>query len=141
MTKSHNMPTVRVKSDINLGLQEILDGISELETRDLERFMDQVGRLLARRKASAFSGRETELLLKINQGLPQTTWDRYRDLSDKQTSETLSEKEYQELLAISDRMEEQDVKRLASLIELARLRSVPLDTLMQQLGINPSADV
>lgn len=135
------MPTVRVKSDINLGLQEILDGISELETGDLERFMDQIGKLLARRKAPSFSGREAELLLKINQGLPQKTWDRYRELSDKQTSETLSEKEYQELLAISDQMEEQDAKRLASLIELARLRSVPLDTLMQQLGINPSGDV
>ena len=75
ITKNHGMPTVRVKSDINLGLQEILTGISELETQDLERFMDQVGKLLTRRKAVGFSGYEAELLLKINQGLPQKTQD------------------------------------------------------------------
>ena len=63
------MPTVQVKSNVELGLDEILTGISQLDTPDLEQFLEQVSRLLARRKAQSLSKREAELLLRINQGV------------------------------------------------------------------------
>lgn len=134
------MPTIRVKSHINLSLEEIFDGISQLENKELERFMDQIGRLLAQRKAPSFSQREAELMLSINQGLPQKTLNRYATLSEKMRAETLTEKEHQELIAISEQFEALDAKRLESLIELSRLRSIPLDSLMKDLGLNVDAD-
>ena len=49
------MPTVQVKSNVELGLDEILTGISQLDTPDLEQFLEQVSRLLARRKAQSLA--------------------------------------------------------------------------------------
>lgn len=135
------MPTVKVNSQVNLSVEEILNGISQLGNKELELFLNQVGNLLARRKAPNFSKREAELLIEINQGIAQKTLDRYKMLSDKMAAETLTEQEHQELLAISNQLEEQDAKRLELLIELARLRSVSLDTLMEDLGLTVSEDV
>lgn len=135
------MAKVRVKSHISLSLDEILDGISQLGNSELEHFMGQIGNLIAQRKAPSFSKREAELLLKINKGIPKEKLARYNILSDKFLDKNLTEQEHQELLRISNQMEERDAERVKELLELANLRSVSLDSLMQELGLSVSEDV
>jgi len=134
------MPTVKVKSHINLSLEEILDGISQLDNSELERFMGQIGNLLAKRKAPSFSKHEAELLLKINQGLPLEILDTYKELSDKLVANIITDTEHQALLGITNKIEELDAERVKNLFELANLRSISLDSLMLELGLVVSED-
>jgi hypothetical protein len=56
-------------------------------------------------------------------------------LIEKRDNLTLSETEQTELIRISDQIEEANAERLTHLIELANLRNVDLDDLMETLGL------
>jgi hypothetical protein len=124
------MTTVQVTSEINLDLDKVLDGVSKLETPELERFLSEVGTLLARRKAPHLPQREAELLQAINHGLPADLQQRYNELSAKLQAETITPPEHQELLGLIDQIEQTDAARMQHLIELAQLRHVSLDGLL-----------
>ncbi len=83
------------------------------------------------------SDTESELLMKINEGVPDTVQRRYDELIAKRRKESLTPEEYSELLELTDQMELLDARRLASLAELARIRNKPLTLLMNELGIGP----
>jgi hypothetical protein len=91
--------------------------------------------LQARRRAASLSAAETDLLQQINQGLPSTLRSRYTELNAKLHDETISPAEHEELLQLTDQIEQADAERLQHLIALAELRQVSVDTLMDQLGI------
>lgn len=84
---------------------------------------------------------EDKLLQKINLGISSNTWKRYYVLIEKRDNYSLTETEYVEINAISDKMEEVNAERITYLIKLAELRKVSLDTVMEQLQIQkPSYD-
>jgi hypothetical protein len=131
------MPKVQVVSEMNL--DQVLNGVAQLDTETLEEFLQQVSHLLARRKAPSVPQREVELLQQISHSLPPATQARYRELNAKLHDEVITEAEHQEFLRLVDRVELADAKRLQHLIELAQLRGVSLDTLMEQLGLRVPA--
>lgn len=132
------MASIPLNSKIQLDLQSIIDGISNLETRDLESFAKAVNQILAHRKAPALSERETKLLLNINQGLPSDLQEKYLELIEKSEKETLSEQEILKYQELASKAETIDVLRLQSLVELAQLRNISLEELLDQLNINLS---
>lgn len=79
--------------------------------------------------------RESELLRKINLGLPQESWQRYHELLKKRRAETLTANEQAELIAFSDQIEIANARRMEYLVTLAQLRQTPLDVLMTNLGL------
>ena len=129
------MSTVQIISEVNIDLDKILDGMAQLDLSELERFAFHVNSLIARRKAPSLPKRETELLQQINRGLPVTVRVRYAVLNEKLLDKTLTAAEHQELSALVDQIEQSDAERLKHLIELAQLRNLSLDELMEQLGI------
>jgi hypothetical protein len=78
--------------------------------------------------------REAILLQKVNQSLPVATQQRFDDLNEKRRDETLTDEEHQELLALIEQIEENDVERVKDLGQLAQWRNVSLSVLMKQLG-------
>jgi hypothetical protein len=78
---------------------------------------------------------QSRLLEEINRGLTQTQWSRYYALVAKRQADSLSEDEYAELTAASNRIEELNTRRMECLAELARLRNITLPELLGQLGI------
>jgi len=126
------MPEVQVTSKINIDLNEVLTGVAQLDTPDLEDFLSKVSLLLAQRKAPSLPKWEAELLQKINQGLPATVQQRYDDLASKLRAETITPAEHQELLALIDQIELADAERMQHFIELAQLRNMSVDQLMDQ---------
>jgi post-segregation antitoxin (ccd killing protein) len=80
---------------------------------------------------------ETELLARINRGFSGTFWNRYRRLNSRRRAETLTRKEQQELIGLSDQLEAWRVERLRYLNQLARLRQISVDALIKQLGLSP----
>ena len=77
---------------------------------------------------------ETHLLQIINRRLPPDEQKRYVELSDKLELEELIEAEHQELLALIQRIEDQNVKRAEAMIELARLRGAPPATVFHEFA-------
>jgi hypothetical protein len=127
---------IRITPQIDLAIDDILLGISDLDTPDLEQFLQKVGRLVARRKSPSVPERETVLLQAINQSLDVDLQNRFKLLLTKQNKNAISEFEHQELLKLIDKIELQYAQRLEYLIELAHLRGVSLDVLMKQLKLN-----
>ena len=64
------MTSVQVTSQINIDLDQLLAGVAQLETPDLERFTEKVTQLLAQRKVSSLPAQETELLQQIKASPP-----------------------------------------------------------------------
>ena len=87
--------------------------------------------------ATHLSQEEAALLQKINQGMPEATWQEYHDLIARRRAETLLPEEHARLIALSDRIEATHAERIACVAELARWRQVPLKALMGQLGVKP----
>lgn len=63
------MPRVELQPTIEIDLEDILQGIAQLEIGELEKFTDRVMDLRASRRAPRLSKQESDLLQKINQGL------------------------------------------------------------------------
>ena len=84
---------------------------------------------------------EAELLQKINQGLPAELGQRYSVLIEKRDAEELTPDEHEELLTLTEQIEQLEAQRVAFLVELARLRNTTITELIQQLGIRPSVYV
>ena len=129
------MLKVQVTSQIEIDLNDVLKSVAQLEPNELEQVVNQFIALQARRRATSLSTAETDLLQRINQGLPPTIRSRYKELNAKLHEEMITPAEHEELLQLSDQIEQGDAERLRHLIALAQLRQVSVDTLMDQLGI------
>jgi deferrochelatase/peroxidase EfeB len=84
---------------------------------------------------------EADLLQQINIGFSAQTWEQYHTLIAKRRAETLSPEEHDQLIQLSNRLENLNVARIQALIQLANLRNQTLEDLMQNLGINPDPEV
>lgn len=128
------MTAVQVK--VQLTTSELLEATNQLNTHELGEFVEQITHLYAHRKAPSLSPKETELLLKINQGIPATTQKPYTRLRKRLEAEEITPEEQEELIRLSDQIESQNVERLQALIELAQLRNMSVKEMMKQLGIS-----
>lgn len=129
------MPKLQLTSQIELELDEILNSVSLLDTATLEQFTEKVLALRAKLYAPSLRASESKLLQKINLGVPVAVRERFNHLNEKLHDEAITPEEHQELLQLIEQIEMADVARLRAMVELARLRNVSVDTLMQQLGI------
>jgi hypothetical protein len=129
----NEMATLQITSQVST--DELLHSVASLPAAELEQFVARVLALRARLKAPSIPEQEAKLLSRINAGLPAPQQQRFAELDQKRQDETLTANEHQELLALNDQMEQQNVERMQNLSKLAQLRQVPLTTLMQDLGI------
>jgi hypothetical protein len=82
------------------------------------------------------------LLGKINQTvLAKEKIERYQILVIKLETETISDVEYTEFMALTDLEEQIRLERMTYLLELAQLHSITLPQLMTNLGLNRRTNV
>jgi hypothetical protein len=89
----------------------------------------------ARRVAPVAPARESELLERINAGLPEPRARRLEVLNALREAESLTGEEYEELLGLVDEAERLAVRRAEALAELAHTRGTTLPALMRDLGL------
>ncbi len=111
--------------------------VAELSLQELDSLMLQIKKMQYKHFPMILPKEESELLKKINAGLPAEIHQRYRTLRVKRQKETLTETEHKELISITETIEEFDVQCLQWLIQLAKLRNITLDQLTKQLGLTP----
>lgn len=131
------MAVIEIKPDTRLDMEEVLYGVSKLDTPDLDAFVEKVLALRANRIVPGLSFKEAELLKKINKSLPHKTALRLQTLDEKRRSETLSETETEELISITEELEQLNIERVQNLGILAGIKGIPVRKLMKQLGIQP----
>lgn len=78
---------------------------------------------------------ETTLLEQIATGLSTSEWRHYHELQEKRCAESLTSIENRDLIALSDRIEALNVRRMAALSALAQRRNSTLESVMRGLGI------
>ena len=117
--------------------EALLEAAEELSNDDLDRFVDQVLTLRARRRAPCLPEKESELLLRINEGLPEETWRQYHELVAKRKAGTLTPEEHSVLIALTNQVEMAHAQRIGYISELAQLRGKTLREMMDELGIQP----
>lgn len=125
------MPTIEVSKE------QLLNALLQLSRPELEEFVRELFSRKIREEVPCLSEREAELLMAINQGLPDDAQRRLNKLIRKRRAETITEDELQELIQLTDQAELLNVERLKHLIELSHIRNVPLDDLIEQLGLKP----
>ncbi len=131
------MQTIQLKSEVTLRISDLLKGMEQLSLDDLEIIQRKIITLRVKKIAPSHSKKEAKLLERIHLGLPAQMLLRYDALDEKRQDKTLTDEEYQELMGIIEKIEEYDTNRLGYLAELCEIRSVPLGTLVKQLGIRP----
>jgi hypothetical protein len=127
------MPTIQLTADVSA--DALLRAVEQLDGEELDRFVSQVLALRARRQTRNGAAQEETLLQRIHRRLAPDVQRRYEELITKREARALSPEEHRELVQLGDRAEEADAERLGAVIELARLRQVPLDQLVRDLGL------
>lgn len=119
----------------HLSSAQLAQAVEQLSPAELNRFVDEVAALRARRNAPMLSEDESALFAVINQALPEAERSRLAELGELRADETLSPDERRELLDLQQRLEELHAARVKAVAQLAQLRGVTLTTVMEQLGI------
>jgi hypothetical protein len=83
------------------------------------------------------STQEEELLrlvVRVYDELPVEFWQRFHELAAKRDAETLVRDgpEHQELIRMTDELEEWNARRVGLLLDLARLRKMPIDEVLRE---------
>lgn len=125
------MPTIQVETD------QLLNAALQMSEDELKQFVANIFTIKARERVPTLSQRESELLMKINEGLPPALQERLSELVAKRRAEIISAKELRELKKLTGQVEKLDAERLGLLTELAFLRRVPVRKLIKQLGLKP----
>lgn len=129
------MPTVKIEAQISA--LDLLQAVQQLSQPELEQFVEQFIQLRAQNIAPSLPKKESELLIKINQGLPEELQRLYQGLIDKRDRETLTKSEYQQLLESTEQVEKYQAQRLEYLTQLAQIRQISLTKLITQMGLKP----
>ncbi len=127
------MPMVHLQAELTS--KQLLDAVMQLPQPELENFIFKINTLRPKQESRNLSRTESELLLKINSGVPEKLQKRYDELIAKRQEMAIDSEEYAELLKLTDRIEKADAKRIEYLIKLARIRKKPLAVVMNELGI------
>ncbi len=114
---------------------QLLKAVEQMARPERDRFVKDVVALRASARAPRLSRTESDLLTKINRGVPADFQSRYDDLIAKRRERSISQAEYNELLELIEKVEKLDVRRVEYLAELARWRKTTVPALMKDLGI------
>lgn len=116
-----------------LTVDHLLEGVQQLSTAELWEFTDRLAEWQQQREVPE----EAPLLAAIreNSRLPEKEQRRYQELWRKCEDETLSEVELAEYHQLLSKLEARNVKRIESLITLAKMRGKPLRQIMEELGL------
>ena len=121
--------------EAHLTSEEIIRDDEQLDASELERFIATAIALQARRRAPSLPRAESELLAQINQGIPAPVQRRYAELIARRQMERLTPEEHQELLQLTEQVEQIEARRVEVLAALAQLRGTSLSRLMADLGL------
>ena len=116
---------------IEITTENLLNAVVQMPESEFNNFVANAKKIRTNKKNSI---REIELIRKINGVFEDFPRQRYNELNAKFEADTLSKKEYEELLGLSDMSEILNAERLGYIAEIAGIRHQTLEEVMQSLG-------
>ncbi len=122
-----------------LPFEQLIQTVEQLDASELEQLIAQAIRVQNKRKILSLPNDQSLLLQQITQCIPINLQKRYDFLIGKRQDNTLTDEEYQELINLGVHIEAIDVKRLENLTELATLRQMSLNSVIEEFQLQPQA--
>jgi len=120
-----------------MSVTEMINNAKQLEATSFEKLYQNLTALRVRRHGThMLDETESNLLLIINIEFDSQQWERLQYLDWKMAFGALSENEEAESLQLAETLESYSIERLKALSQLATIRQVSLDELINQLCIN-----
>lgn len=129
------MQTVNIKKGLQIGFDDLVQGVSRLSTTELTAFFEKLNHTLSGQQSLASLREEAVLLKQIKAIMPTSVVRRFKELQTKQHNNSITEKEQEEILMITDFIEGKSAERVALLGALAKIRQVPLIDLVKSLQL------
>ena len=111
--------------------------LNKLSVNELDELIGEIMQLRKQKLPNVLSNIETELLRKINTGVLPTIQKRYAILFKKRQKETLTDTDYEELIALTSYIENHNAQRLSYIIELSQIRNTTVDDVIASLELKP----
>lgn len=130
---------------LQITTEQLLEAVNRLPLTERQKLRSQLDESSAKAKPQRNGHRrktseeiEADLLdrIRLNSSLPDAAGRRHKRLRRKLQDETISEDELKELQLLTSRFEAMAVERLASVIELAKLRGTDFKTTWRELGLD-----
>jgi hypothetical protein len=118
-------------------LTHLIDSVGRLNEAEFDKFFKNILLLRAQRHPSVLPKEESDLLIKINRGFSERKWSQLEFLNEKLETEGLGPSEHETLMHLVNEYEKYMVQRARNLARLAVLRNIPIDKLIDQLGLAP----
>jgi hypothetical protein len=131
------MQNIEIRNGVRVGYEDMLKGAAQMSVAELERYADNIHRLLLSRKETSAAAAQKTLLEAIKNIIPAAVRRREKVLYGKMKNETITEKEQEELAFLINWLEEKSAERLELMARLAKLRGVGLAALARELRIAP----
>ena len=125
--------TIHIDSE----LEQRLYQLSAKQGLEVEHFIEQ----LLKNEVQNSPTEEEELVAKISQGASEEKWKRFHELKKLRIAEKLSPVEHQELIAVYDEIEAVHADRMFHLVQLSKIKNVPVLQLMDEFDLKPRQDV
>lgn len=109
--------------------------LNKLSVNELDELIGEIMQLRKQKLPNVLSNIETELLRKINAGVLPTIQKRYAILFKKRQKETLTDADYEELIALTSYIENHNAQRLSYIIELSQIRNTTVDDVIASLEL------
>jgi hypothetical protein len=129
------MQTIQIKQGLEIGLDELVLSMSRLHSTELVQFMEQLQQTILGKRQLTPLEQEIVLLQKIKAMIPGSVVRRLKALQKKRRTQSLSSYQQQEILMLSDFIENQSAERIYLVRELAQLRQIPVLELVKQLDL------
>ncbi|MEN9613264.1 MAG: hypothetical protein RLZZ628_4078 [Bacteroidota bacterium] len=129
------MQTIQIKQGLEIGLDELVWSMSRLPSTELVQFMEQLQQTILGKRQLTPLEQEIVLLQKIKAMIPGTVVRRLKALQKKRRTQSLSSYQQQEILMLSDFIENQSAERIYLVRELAQLRQMPVKELVKLLDL------
>jgi hypothetical protein len=129
------MQAIKLDNGLQIRFEDLVQSVSKLNTSEMSIFFEQLTQVIGGHKNFVPQTEEVILLKKIKAMIPLSVVKRFKELQTKQQNNTISEKEYAEIIVITDFIEEKSAERVTLLAELAKIRQVPLIELVKQIPL------
>jgi hypothetical protein len=126
-----------VPIEVQISPEQVLSAVAKMSEGDLDAFVGQILQIRGQRQAPNVSAAEADLLQKITHCIPQKLQTRFNELVKQRQANTIDDASLQELRDLSNQIENLEADRIRQLAQLAQLRSVSIEDLIQQLHLIP----
>jgi len=127
------MATIKLQE--NEGLNDLIKSVEQLDIENLEKFLERVLLIRAKKIAPTISKKEANLLTIINQPIPEKLLKEFKKIDGIKKERKLLKKEHLQLTKILSAIEKLNADRLVALATLSKIQQKPLKQLMTQFGV------